>query len=270
MLIRMQWTADAIAKLKALAETHTWDQIGAVFGLTADTVRKKAKDLGIKKRILNKARFGSDIKISDYSDEHGIQAACQKYGVTIDEAKNARRRVRERRDVIRLAMTTERIGSIRVACYVAAQENGFAHLQEDFASWAITYILEGYRATIDQLALSYLQSIVGRSDQEGPARRARMSEFYSDGLKEDHDPEIPGHIAVAKEPKKRNTLYALADKMKFDLKYRAVFLLHFSEGLRKNHIASLLGITSTGVDYALSVIEEQLLSNAQTKKWLAE
>lgn len=252
-----EWSKEKISELRALVKTHTWQQIAAHFGVGERSLRKKAKELGVRKYILNKADSGKDLRVNRFSEEHGVRKASEYYKMTVDEVKNSRKRVRAKRERINQVFTQKRFEKFRGKCYAVAQSLDFDHEAEDFASWAMVATLEGRNSTIENLAKDYMDW--------------RRPFLWSETIKEEEDPEEPGVILVAPMPPDTGgKLFAMADHLQLTFQERLIFLLHYREGMEMAEIAMYFGVTHSRVSQILTVIRALLIKNAETKAMLTE
>lgn len=263
-----KWTDEELADLRRMVKTHTWEEIGAHIGCSERTARAKANALGLRKYILHMTDPRQDQKLHAHSEQHGIQSTAEKFGVSTDHVKQARRRIHnKRREITDMFSDPERARRFRFACYKQARAMGIGYDAEEFAGWAIIKTLEGRNTTIKNLCLDYIREEFGREDSG--SNEVREAIRWAMPLKEDPDPEVPG-VVVASTERKRSQLFAVADKLGLDLRHRTLFLLHYREGLYLEEAAMYLGVSAGRASQMMSWILDRLTNNTEAKTAILE
>ena len=241
-----QWSPNEVEQLKEVVKTRTWAEIAKRFGCSERTVRDKAKELGIRKYLLNKADSGLDLRIHEYSERHGIKQAAEHFKKTVDAVKNARRRVSDKRAMIRDGFTSkERFRKFRLACFKWAHKYGFRHEAEEFASIAMIQTLEGRNTTIQNLAKDYLskkwKSYNGNAESNAVSLEASQDEAATLP-----DPELD--------------LFTILDRLGVKGIERAAFLMRFKLGMELREIGRYFGLTESWASKAIKPVIEKFIN----------
>jgi len=264
------WTDEELSVLKDLVQTHTWKQIGEHFNCHPDAARLKAKTLGLRKKILVKAKTAEDNELFNYSEEHGIIAAAARYQVSKDQVKNARRRVQERRKEAHEQMDGEYFYKFRNICMKTARNKNFAHLAEDFADWAVLKVLEG-RSTrnTEFLIADYIRGIFGKVGNTGNLER--RAEHNAKGIVEDYDEDgLSITVAAPQNENKEGILFAILDELRQSGVERAVFLMFYRDGMSQEIIGKYFGFSHTRISQILRVVKDQIIACPVAKELLRD
>lgn len=266
-----QWSEEELVQLREMVKTKTWAEMAQHFNCHEKTVRAKMHELGLRKTILNKADSAHDLRVSAFSHDHGVRAAANHFDMSIDEVKNSRRRVRERREQVCQEMTREKYEKFRKACYYAAHGKGMYHEKaDDFVGWAMVKLLEGRSNPIPKYLIGeYIGELIGKKDSPNSAVRQAMA--YAKHITEEYDEDDPGVILAAPEASDfDNRLFAMADALELSVKQRLIFLLHYRDGMGQEELGKYFGFSGGRVSQLLAEVKERLVKNAEAKAILAD